>query len=105
MKEKLIELSKEKGFESKIYKELIKIGIWIKLSNNHAYYLWMCELQKWLRENHNIHIFIHYNTLTERFRIEYITHINKEIENEYPEFNTYEQALGKGLYEGLKLIK
>ena len=101
--EELIKLAKEKGFQSIINSSVATDRL--NMSLDDADYLWMCELQKWLREKHNIHVFIHYNTLTEKHRIEYITHIDKEIENEYSEFITHEQALEQALIEGLKLIK
>jgi hypothetical protein len=44
MKEKLLQLANEKGYFSNFY--------------NVEYYLWLCSLQNWLRNNHNIHIFI-----------------------------------------------
>ena len=44
---KLLELSREKGFMSR--DNLIGVS-------ESYYYLWMCELQKWLREEHQIHI-------------------------------------------------
>lgn len=54
MKTKLIELAKEVGFGAvlmqnviyKAYPDLEPI----------RYYLWMCELQKWIREAYNIRI-------------------------------------------------
>jgi len=100
MKEQLINLAKAKNFQPE----------WINsfpsdMQNNICYYLWMCELQKWLREKHNIHILIHYNVFSEKYRIEYIIHMDRELEEEYPEVKTFEQALEKGLFEALKLIK
>ena len=55
-------------------------------------------LQKWLREKCNIHITIWYNELTEKYRIDTPENLDGI------EYSTYEQALGKGLYEALKLI-
>ncbi len=61
-------------------------------------------LQKWLREEHNIFISIIYHKTKKHSII-----INDECENDifgcFGEFyNTYEQALEKGLQEALKLI-
>lgn len=47
MKDELIELSKEKGFLSR--DRLVSVY-------DSYYYLWMCELQQWLREKHDIEI-------------------------------------------------
>jgi len=77
-------------------------------------YLWMCELQKWLREVHNIHIEVY---LARDIRNEYHIHIAGEDElsnnsqnliEKYLDTNiydSYEEALELGLKNGLKLIK
>ncbi len=64
-------------------------------------------LQKWLREVHNIHVNVSYG-LTFTFKIngdlkgnDYVDYSNIE---EYWS-RTYEEALEKGLIEGLKLIE
>ena len=54
MKEQLIILAKEKGFIS----EIIGKSVDSKYSKKDFYYLWMCELQKWLRETYQINILI-----------------------------------------------
>lgn len=65
------------------------------------------DLQKWLREKHNIHIEICYNDQI-GYRVwiksfsDNILSVKKE-DNIF--FNTYEEALEQGLLEGLKLIK
>lgn len=76
------------------------------------YYLWLCELQKWLREVHKIDIMImpweeepgcivtyQYHVLSdhsdEKYDDKYI------LENNY---DTYEKSLEIGLQESLKLI-
>ena len=60
-------------------------------------------LQKWLREEHNIHIIIPYTCgYTIVFNL-----LNKDGLCEYPNhryYNTYEEALEIGLIEALKLI-
>ena len=43
----IVKLSREKGFVSR--------DMLITISESY-YYLWMCELQRWLREFHNIHV-------------------------------------------------
>lgn len=78
-------------------------------------------LQKWLREIHNIHINIQHDYDTkvpgEDWNEGYIAYVEDIIEGHlldmYPSpgeddflyYNTYEEALEKGLYEALKLIK
>jgi len=65
-------------------------------------------LQKWLREKHNIHIDISISSATP-YKIFYyrILHIGEyfTLSHNEPEFNKYEEALEKGLYEALELIK
>lgn len=62
-------------------------------------------LQKWLREEHNIHIDMYRNAIGFQCNLDKAgcgTHIRKVTDcEEY----TYEQALEQGLQEALKLIK
>jgi len=62
-------------------------------------------LQKWLREVHNIDIDLqkHSSGYIAVLRVHYTISGNKIIKTSL--FNTYEEALEKGLVEGLKLIK
>lgn len=72
-------------------------------------YLWMCELQRWLREVYKIHIELSYELYMKWFYMivkapykesdDIISYSNDE------GFETYEIALEKALYESLKLIK
>ena len=57
-------------------------------------------LQKWLREEHNIFIYCMPNR--QQNSIKWTNNFNNR---EGIHFNTYEQALEKGLFESLKLIK
>ena len=60
-------------------------------------------LQKWLREVHNLHI-----SITQHNKINYVIavhELNDESEFEKHNIDTYEEALEKGLFEALKLIK
>lgn len=109
MKDQLItfetsKLAKEKGFRS------IQPHILILKSKEH-YYLWMCELQKWLREIHNIHVCVDISLLKEWYvNIYNIQNKPSEFEQTYEllneiNFKTYEEALEQGLYQALKLIK
>ena len=103
---KLIELAKEKGFISErisFLLTLLKNGE--KRQIEYWYYIWMCELQKWLRDKHQIEIEIHFNELTSKYRIGYISAILDEKLDIIKEFKIYEQALEKSLIESLKLIK
>lgn len=90
----LIQLSKNKNFISR--DRLIAV-------NEEYYYLWMCELQRWLREKHNIHIGTVCNNLQDLLFSSEIIYIGDcLVTNTH---KTYEKALEEGLYEALKLIK
>ena len=90
MKEQLIKKAKELGFNQSP-----------KMPYLEAYYMWMCLLQKWLRDEHRIIViptedsgkYICFYKSSETI---YFTTVN---------FKTYEQALEKGLTEAMKLIK
>lgn len=56
-------------------------------------------LQKWLRETHNIVVLVWYNPELQ----EWESHISEKYYES--KFETYEEALEKGLQEALKLIK
>ena len=58
-------------------------------------------LQRWLREEYNIHITI--NCKRTDLSLDGFWYVMKSQESKM--FNTYEEALEKGLYEALKLIK
>lgn len=100
MNNKLIKLSKKKGFETK-YPEL---------EDN---YLWMCELHKWLMNIHHIHIDPIYAGDNKHYvRINFLNGNNKEDfliikgnQNYHKVFYGYGKALEGGLFEALKLIK
>jgi hypothetical protein len=91
MKEELIKQSRIKGFLSR--DQLVEV-------NDDYYYLWMCEFQKWLREEHDIDIIIR------KFATGYYSeiYINIKIYYEPKLSKTYEKALEVGLLETLKLI-
>ena len=63
--------------------------------------------QQWLREVHNIHMGIWYNTLTHKWRLDYLADLlnGNYIDVDSIEMDTYEQALEAGIKESLKLIK
>ena len=64
-------------------------------------------LQKWLREKHNIHFVIDTTMNPIEWRVSYYKINNKPFETVHlgGRYNTYEEALEKGLQEALKLIK
>lgn len=83
------------------------------------YYLWLCELQKWLREVHKINVESNYLPNVEKYRCLFIPMtLKKPSEYSTPgtafasrfnyldkeNYNTYEEALEIGLYQALKLI-
>jgi len=53
MKKQLIQLSKDKGFESKFLYDFPYV---YTPNEDLRYALWMSELQKWIRDNYDIHI-------------------------------------------------
>lgn len=113
MKEKLVsfetaKLAKEKGFDflpwtwieiaGKDFEEMLG-----KISNtDRKYFPTQSLLQKWLREVHNIHIstIIRVGTGKYRVRIDY-KHLEIWKNEICGIFNTYEEALEKGLQEAL----
>lgn len=114
MKEQLIKLAEEKGFFQDFTAMQISYG------HLDIDYLWMCELQKWLRDKHNIDIIfeperykngINYCVQAQCFdlingdsKLNFIINATYMF-NDNHEYPTYEQALEKGLSEALKLIK
>jgi len=82
-------------------------GLMISLNEN-CYHLWMCDLQKWLREVHNLDVIPnHYGGINFPNTC-YNCYINKHLNTESKltqVYNTYEEALEQGLLEALKLIK
>lgn len=110
MKKELKILAKEKGFDLPVkpigqWNSLIKEFTWISTDN----FLWLCELQKWLRKNHKIHVEVnadHDNNTKEVWDDSFILTVKTDgyiFENFVGE--EYEEALEVGLLEGLKLIK
>lgn len=100
MKEQLIKLAKEKGFISNIHK-----AISMQTNDSLYEYLWMCELQKWLRDEHDIHVTADRVEFLETSEKGYMWIIYNQKHNAGEELTTYEVALEKGLLEALKLIK
>lgn len=99
--EELIKISKEVGFESQMVDEYDLQG------NKKFEYYWMCELQKWLRDEKGIII----QLIPESFNCWFLTVLSPDIMSPYfvshesHDYNTYEKALQHGLLEACKLIK
>lgn len=68
MKTKLIKLAKKVGFGA-VLMQNVAYKAYPDLEPT-RYYLWMCELQKWCRDNYNKYTLIWHNDLTDKFRIE-----------------------------------
>jgi hypothetical protein len=127
MKEQLIsfetaKLAKEKGFNIPVH------AMYIKKRNNplnypepeESMYNWNSRagysaptqslLQKWLREEHNIHIQLHYDCKYKYWEFrnfilnEYIDKEHNKVYFEYFGYNTYEEALEAGLSKALSII-
>lgn len=85
-RQELIKLATDKGFTSKV----IGKSVDNKSTEKDFYYLWMCELQKWLRDVHRIHV----SPLADYDKKD-ITY------NTY--WNSYELALEEGLFQALSI--
>ena len=105
MKEQLIKLAKEKGFVSITGLRNTEIIV----RNEMFYCLWMCELQKWLRINHKVHLRIDVSIIDNWYFD--LFNLNDKRNCEFPEYynpddyKTYELVLEAGLLEALKLIE
>ncbi len=113
MKEEIIKLAKEKGFEP--------ISLAARGYQNYydtykhdsiEYYLWLCELQKWLRERYKIGFLPSHMGNLSKFFIYFLNkdYNDPDVEDGSPEFETdwckkYDKALESGCFEALKLIK
>ena len=111
MKQKIISLAKEKGFE-----------VWLELpyidnadgrtyyhephNDERAYYLWLCELQKWLIDHEDLHVEV-FSYNHEMFTLlisKYEEVVKQEIWKHKGPYDERIDALEKGCYEALKLI-
>ena len=109
MKTKLIKLAKKVGFGA-VLMQNVAYKAYPDLEPT-RYYLWMCELQKWCREECDMLVLIESDMLTYDVSI-YGKYALQEIRlSSYlsdPQtylFTTYEQALEEGLYQTLLLIQ
>jgi hypothetical protein len=103
MKEQLIELSEEKGFKSKLSNLLHVFNAEIAEETTLIRYLWLCELQKWLRGEYNIHVWV--EPFKDVDEIVFILRVLGYKAKGSQIFHGYTVALEHGLYEALKLIK
>ena len=114
MKEQLIEfntakLAQEKGFDVASYlkydSDLIENSNF-KPHGKSSWYLNITQslLQKWLREVHNIHIWVN-PIAVDDYKYTILSTVFLKFESEKFGYNTYELALETGLLEALKLIQ
>lgn len=106
MNEQLIKLAREKSFKSSF-----EINDLIPIKSILCYYFYMCELQKWLREKHNLNIYIDTTPAFDKFQpskyratVKVAFQPFKWTTAFYYLGDTYEESLEKGLQEALKLI-
>ena len=107
MKEQLItfetaKLAKEKGFT-------IGVDLILYLYLEKGFYIGaptQSLLQKWLREQHNLEVIsMHADDFVWwKVKVRRLSKVGAELIKTEMEFNTYEEALEKGLQEALKLI-
>ena len=95
MKQKLIALATQKGFDSEVYDANDEAYPLIGLH----YYLWLCELQKHLRDEHNIYIIPPMKFGESGFACQIVRTPKMKF------FKTDEEALEAELFNALKLIK
>lgn len=115
-------LAKQKNFVEECQKAYIKRKYadrkWNELVNiseyninwNNAYSApYQSELQDWLRNIHDIHMYVNHYQFATKGSDGYFFHIDKSIMNSdtkyYGPYDTYEEALEEGLYQALKLVK
>lgn len=107
--QELAKLVKEKGFKTQSittgYTFTYLLGGKNIMINETCIYLFLCEIQKWLREVHNIYVYI----IPDRcwsYGLVYDVTVNehKDKKCEMSSFESYEKALQEGLQEALKLI-
>ena len=107
MREQLIELAKENGFIS----ERISFLLALLKSNDREkidywYYLWMCELQKWLEDTRDLRFPYFCDEINNHaFAIYGYYEKSESLLYESDWHNTKEKALQQVLFEALKLIK
>lgn len=101
MNKKIFYLADIKGFISR--DNLIK-------PNSSYYFLWLCEVQRWLREEKNIYIVIEVYTNEDGTGIEYeyvnyTDRIDDEIDHGDGPFDKYDDALETACINALMLLE
>ena len=84
----LIKLSENRGFKSKVFSD----G---EINSELNYYLWMCELQKWVRKHRDIPVLVNKGGKA-------IWTYEHNMERKVNDFKTYDKALEEGLKLSLK---
>jgi hypothetical protein len=109
----LAKIAKDKGFVPRtvttIYTNRYLLGGKDVMITDTCIYLWMTELQRWLRDNHNLHIGITVNqfgygymySIINTKRSECVKYLTGGPNNKF----SYEDALEEGLLESLKLMQ
>ena len=100
MKEELIELADKINFRSMFFPSNIEL---VSYKEKRKHYLWMCELQQYIRKTYGIDIVIIPNVI----RYEYVIYYKYPLkaERNIYFFETYEEALETALVRLIKLIK
>ena len=110
MKQELVQLAKDKGFVA----TFVHDKPFIYSSKEPLRWLfWMTELQKWLREIHNIHLRVIPSEEDIRYYDATVITLNTYNPDEwlwnerfiYYDYDSYEECLEDGLLEALKLLK
>ena len=104
---KLADLARNKGFKAKTLSTRFTMNAVLGLNKSKTFlindiclYLLLCEIQKWLREFHDINIQNHFLNKKYAVKIKYGNNLSENIYNK----DTYEEALEEALQEALKLI-
>lgn len=101
MKRELILLAKEKGFISPVIGKSVEA----EWSNKPFYYLWMCELQEWLRDVYDIWVIVDFEDDSEELYVYARNKNGNHLFDIYKNNFSYKEMLEIGLYEALNLIK
>lgn len=107
MKQELLQLAKFKGFESKVIGKSVE-SVYI-LNKDLYYYLWMCELQRWLILNHKILVDVtvvdNWDSWDWKITIEDLMSPLAIVNCNLEDYSTQLLALEAGLLNALKLIQ
>lgn len=98
--------AKELGFKARtvttIHTEKYLLGGKNTMLNDMCFYLYLCDLQEWLRSKHNLTMDVISTNLLE---YDYYIEQNDIAKSNKHSFYTYQEALQEGIKESLKLIK